>query len=200
MRNRCWVMLLSVVCMIVAWGHGSAYADTLLGEMTGNKSVQLLASLGHPVLGAGLAQTTFLRVALKGERRSTARRASINVAIAIDQSGSMAGERLDKAKEAATMLVDRLTPQDYVSVVAYSDTVQVLVAAAPASDRDQIKQRIRDLRPLGATALFAGVSKGAHEVQKFLDRNRVNRVVLLSDGMANVGPSSPGRGVRTGTR
>mgnify|MGYP003380095548 CR=1 FL=1 len=43
----------------------------------------------------------------------------------------------------------------------------------------------------GSTPLFAGVSQGAPELRKFLDKNRVNRVILLSDGQANVGPSSP---------
>jgi Ca-activated chloride channel family protein len=46
-------------------------------------------------------------------------------------------------------------------------------------------------RKTRSTALFAGVSKGADEVSKFLERNSVNRVILLSDGLANIGPDSP---------
>ncbi|MCC6491304.1 MAG: VWA domain-containing protein, partial [Candidatus Hydrogenedentes bacterium] len=53
-------------------------------------------------------------------------------------------------------------------------------------------QAIDRITANGSTALFAGVSKGAGEVRKFLDKTRVNRIILLSDGLANVGPSSPG--------
>ena len=59
-----------------------------------------------------------------------------------------------------------------------------------ASDRAAIAGRHRRLQPGGSTALFAGVVKCAGEVRKF-SKNRVNRIILLSDGLANVGPSSP---------
>jgi Ca-activated chloride channel family protein len=79
-----------------------------------------------------------------------------------------------------------------VSVVTYDDTVHVLVPATKLDDREYIYTKIGQIQAGGSTALFAGVSKGAAEVRKFLDRNHVNRVILLSDGLANVGPSSPG--------
>jgi Ca-activated chloride channel family protein len=75
--------------------------------------------------------------------------------------------------------------------VAYDTTVRVVVPATRASDRAAIEAGIRSIRANGDTALFAGVAKGAEEVRKFLDTRRVNRVLLLSDGLANVGPSSP---------
>jgi len=55
-----------------------------------------------------------------------------------------------------------------------------------------VRGAIEGIEAGGRTALFAGVSMGAREVRKFIDRNRVNLVILLSDGLANVGPSSPG--------
>jgi Ca-activated chloride channel family protein len=60
-----------------------------------------------------------------------------------------------------------------------------------ASDRASIRQAIESIHADGNTALFAGVSKGAAEVRKFLDDKHVNRIILLSDGLAIVGPSSP---------
>jgi Ca-activated chloride channel family protein len=80
---------------------------------------------------------------------------------------------------------------DIVAVVAYDSTVQVIVPATKVSDKESLVQQIRRIEAGGSTALFAGVSKGADELRKFLDRNRVNRVILLSDGLANVGPQSP---------
>jgi Ca-activated chloride channel family protein len=113
------------------------------------------------------------------------------VAIVLDKSGSMSGEKIQKAKEAAKMAVDRLRPNDIVSVIAYDHSVEVLVPATKASEKHEIHRRIDRLRAGGNTALFAGVSKGASEVRKFIDSRRVSRVILLSDGLANVGPSSP---------
>ena len=77
-----------------------------------------------------------------------------------------------------------------MSVVLYDSNVRVLVPATKAVDREEIQSKIRSIRSNGSTALFAGVSKGAAEVRKFLDSKSVNRVILLSDGQANIGPSS----------
>ncbi len=85
-----------------------------------------------------------------------------------------------------------LGPNDIVSIVTYDTNVQVLVPATKLTDREQVIEAIRGIQPTGNTALFAGVSKGAAEVRKFLSEDRVNRIILLSDGLANVGPSSPG--------
>ena len=67
----------------------------------------------------------------------------------------------------------------------------MIVPATKLSDKEAVVQQIRRIEAGGSTALFAGVSKGADELRKFLDKNRVNRVILLSDGLANVGPQSP---------
>jgi Ca-activated chloride channel family protein len=137
-------------------------------------------------------QTAHLRVGLTGfELEEGDGRAPVNVAIVLDKSGSMSGEKIQKAKEAAIMALRRLNSKDIVSVVVYDDTVRVVVPATKLLDRAAIEREIRRINAGGSTALFAGVSKGAAEVRKFLSRDRVNRIILLSDGLANVGPSSP---------
>ncbi len=133
-----------------------------------------------------------LRIALKALRWTRAsKRLPVNIAIVIDRSGSMQGDKIKHAREAALQAIDRLRDNDIVSIVAYDTSVEVLVPATKVSDREEIKGRIRAIKAHGSTALFAGVSKGAAEVRKFLDDKHVNRVILLSDGLANVGPSSP---------
>lgn len=89
------------------------------------------------------------------------------------------------------MLIDQLGPEDILSIIAYDSVVEVIVPAVPVTDPGTLKALVRALEPRGTTALFAGVSRGIDEVQKFLDPKRVNRVILLSDGQANVGPRSP---------
>jgi Ca-activated chloride channel family protein len=155
--------------------------------------VTMKVELANPVLEAGAKRTVVLKVALQAaERERTSKRPPVNMALVIDKSGSMQGERIRQARQAALAAVDRLRDDDIISVVAFDDNVTVLVPATKASSRDTIRRGIEQIQAGGSTALFAGTSKGAAEVRKFLEKEQVNRVVLLSDGQANVGPDSPG--------
>ena len=158
---------------------------------TAARSVELDVQISTPVVLTGSRQKAYVRIALRGldVRRE---RAAVNIAIVLDQSGSMSGRKIEEAKRAAIMAIDQLRDDDIVSVVTYQSTVDVLVPATKLYDREAIRRAIRGIRAGGKTALFGGVSKGARELEKFLDRNRVNTLLLLSDGLANVGPSSPG--------
>jgi Ca-activated chloride channel family protein len=113
------------------------------------------------------------------------------VAIVLDKSGSMTGAKLEKAKEAAIAAIERLSEKDIVSVVAYDSQVKVIVPATKLADKHSVISQIRQMTGGGSTALFAGVSQGSAEIRKFLKRDCVNRIILLSDGLANVGPQSP---------
>lgn len=162
--------------------------------------VHLEASMAQPIVLLGDAQKAYLRITLRGgDLPDSAIRTPVNVAIVLDKSGSMQGAKIANAKAAAINAINRLNPNDIVSVVAYDDTVHVLVPATKASDRQRIFDGIHRIQAGGSTALFAGVSKGAAEVRKFFDKNRVNRVILLSDGLANIGPSAPGDLAELGT-
>ena len=156
------------------------------------KTVKVKAGLATPVMQADSETTAFLRVALTGfELDSDIERAPLNVALVLDQSSSMRGDKIERAKEAAIMAVSKLSADDVVSIVTYDSTVRVLVPATKATDKSELYDAIQSIRANGSTALFAGTSKGANEVGQYLSRERVNRVVLLSDGMANIGPDSP---------
>ena len=172
-------------------------ATTLTGLAftSGAKQVAIDVSMAQPVMAAGdKAQTTTLKVGLTGFElpRDGDGRSPVNVAIVLDKSGSMSGAKLAHAKDAAKMAIKRLGKNDIVSVVTYDNKVQVLVPATKISDRQAMLDAVDQIRVGGNTALFAGVAKGADEVRKFLDRELVNRIILLSDGQANVGPKSPG--------
>jgi len=156
------------------------------------EQVKLEAALANTVLKADTKQVVPLRVALRGFKLTSDRaRPPVNVAIVIDTSGSMQGEKLARAKEAARMAVERLSSRDITAIVTYSSEACVLVPATRLTDKGPVLAAISALQVSGGTALFAGVSRGAGEVRKFFDRGSVNRVILLSDGIANVGPSSP---------
>ena len=156
------------------------------------RTIDLKVNLGTPVMEAGRHQKTFLKVGLKGfDVFEESDRAPVNLAIVLDRSGSMAGEKLARAREAAIMAIGLLRSDDIVSVITYDNVVNVIVPATRVSDKQSIYRAIRRINHGGRTALFAGVSKGASEVRKFLDTTRVNRIILLSDGLANIGPSTP---------
>lgn len=167
-------------------------ASVFIATNAGARTIDLQVNLGTPVMEAGKNQKTFLKIGLKGfELPGEFDRAPVNMAIVLDRSGSMAGEKLARAREAAIKAIGLLQSGDIVSVVTYDSVVNVVVPATKVDDKQSIYRAIRRITDGGSTALFAGVSKGASEVRKFLDKNRVNRVILLSDGLANVGPSTP---------
>ena len=169
----------------------------LMGQtMTASaKQLDLNVAMARPTMyidGELKKGQNYVRIGLTGfELESEKERQPVNVAIVIDKSGSMQGDKIVQARKAAIQAVDRLRDDDIVSIITYDSVVTVVVPATKASDREQIKKKIQSIRAGGNTALFAGVSKAAGEARKFLDDQRVNRIILLSDGKANVGPSTP---------
>jgi Ca-activated chloride channel homolog len=148
--------------------------------------------LDRDVLTAEQPQNVVVKVTLDGQRPAeTVKRPPVNLAIVLDRSGSMSGQKLEKAKEAAIEALRRLGQQDLFSVIIYDHNVQTIVPAQSARNAEWIESRIRGIQAGGNTALFGGVSQGAAEVRKNLNGRYINRIILLSDGLANVGPSSP---------
>ncbi len=173
----------AVVSLLALWG---------VQQSAQGRQALLDVSLAHPTLLAGSPQTTYLKVGLTGFKiSSTETRPPVNLALVLDRSGSMTGSKLAQAKDAAIRALERLGSNDIVAVIAYDSTVQVVVPATKLTDKNAVRRAIESIQAANSTALFAGVSKGAAEVRKFLDRNHVNRVILLSDGLANVGPQTP---------
>jgi len=167
-------------------------ADLIGTDVAHAGQLGLQTAIDKPVLLADSQQTAYLRVALTGfDLDDRGQRPPVNIALVIDISGSMRGEKIARAKEAAIMAIDRLGAADIISVVTYQSTVDVLIPATKVTDKQAVFRKIRNINAGGSTALFAGVSKGAEEVRKFLADDRPARLVLLSDGLANVGPQTP---------
>jgi Ca-activated chloride channel family protein len=142
-----------------------------------------------------------VQIELDGRRPERGRRAPMNLAVVLDRSGSMAGAKIEKARQAAGVAVDQLTDDDIFSLVTFDNETEVLIAPERVGgprQREALKERIDRIRPRGGTAIHAGVTLGAQQLRRFLDQERVNRIVLLSDGLANVGPSRPGDLARLG--
>lgn len=155
--------------------------------------VQIGAELGQSKIDRKAGERVYLRLSLKTlAARKKDERPPINVALVIDRSGSMSGERLAAAKKGAETALERLGSDDIVSLVSYNHEVDVLAEAGRfGAQRDSLQRSINALTASGTTALYAGVKEGGEQVKAHLSDLKVNRVVLLSDGLANVGPSTP---------
>ncbi len=157
-------------------------------------------AIDREFLPAGTSQKVVIKVALDvPEIPRDLARPPVNLSLVFDRSGSMSGSKIEKARQAAIEALRRLGPQDIFSLVVYDHQVQTLVPAQSAANTEWIEAQIRSIFPGGNTALFGAVSQGAAEVRKHIHRPFVHRVILLSDGLANVGPSSPSDLARLGS-
>ncbi len=156
-------------------------------------------SLDRDVLPSGQRETAIIKVALNVPQVPLEmERPPVNLTLVLDRSGSMVGDKIAKARDAAITALRMLGPQDLFSLVIYDHNVQTLISPQSAANSEWIEAQIRRISAGGNTALFGAVSQGAAEVRKNLGRNFVHRVVLLSDGLANVGPSLPSDLARLG--
>lgn len=112
--------------------------------------------------------------------------------VVLDRSGSMAGDRLEAAKQALTLLVDRLDPSDRFGLVAFDDEVLMVVPAAPLTDKAAAKAAIAALRAGGSTNLSGGLLRGIQEARRVAGRGGAT-LLLISDGHANAGELDPAR-------
>ncbi|MGJ6964737.1 YfbK domain-containing protein [Streptosporangium sp. G11] len=135
--------------------------------------------------------TALLRVGLQTRRASAEARRPANLTFVVDVSGSM-GEpgRLDLVREALHKLIDQLGPGDRVSLVAFSDEADVVLSMTPATDREKLHAAVERLAVQQSTNLEAGLTDGYAEAAASFRPVAVNRVILLSDGLANVGDTT----------
>lgn len=156
---------------------------------TAEGQVQLTASVSNPNVlmpGDGLVHLT---IDLEATKDAGDKRLPMNIALVIDRSGSMRGEKIEQTREAARHFVNQLTDADTLAIVSYSDSVRVDLPAAKMTEsmRRQALDAISRIRAGGSTNLSGGLFRGQEEVARGQATGRVNRVILMSDGLANRG-------------
>ncbi|MEH1974209.1 MAG: VWA domain-containing protein [Nostoc sp.] len=142
------------------------------------------------ILPAGSSLKTNILLRFRADIAESPRR-NLNLSLVIDRSGSMAGAPLHHALKAAESVVDQLEPDDILSVVVYDDEVDSVVPPQAVTNKSALKNSIRKVRAGGITNLSGGWLKGCEHVKTRLDPQKINRVLLLTDGHANMGIQDP---------
>ena len=133
-----------------------------------------------------------LRIGIQGYIVPDEDRKDAKLTFVIDVSGSMNREnRLELVKQALRLLVDQLRPTDEIGIVVYGSTAQVVLPHTRNVNRDHILAAINSLSPGGATNAEHGLRLGYELALQNSHPDYINRVILCSDGVANVGQTGP---------
>ncbi len=132
-----------------------------------------------------------LRIGIKGRGIGRCQRQPATLIFLIDVSGSMAREdRLGLVKDALMYLVDQLDASDRIGIVAYESSAREILEPVSVRNRGEIHRAISCLQPGGSTNLDHGLNLAYRMAERNFLENRINRVILCSDGVANVGATS----------
>ena len=181
LRLACALVSVSLLALTQGWA-----VPVSLAQSTGSLGVRVQLENEWVRPDAPLIHTL---LELEGREGAGTAELPLNVALVIDRSGSMRGAKIADARSAALKMLDRLRNGDRVSVISYSESAVVNVSSRRLDSRSRrlIRDAIYGIRDGGATNLSDGLVKGLSEVRRYLDPQSANRVILISDGIANRG-------------
>lgn len=185
-------MKTSVGCIVVALMM--AVSTLAVAVPSSKPTISLEGKLNCPYISSS-GGTAYLQIILttSGFERQSRERRPMNLSVVLDRSGSMSDQqKMEYAKAALTKLIEQLERDDIFSLVVYDDVVDLLHPAQQVgSSKNRLKQLVSDIYPRNSTNLGGGMIEGLKQVEKNVGKEYVNRVILLSDGLANQGITSP---------
>ncbi len=135
--------------------------------------------------------TRLMRIGLQTRSEPDEARTDATLTFVIDVSGSMDEPgRLDLVKDALHTLIDQLRPDDAVAIVAFSSDARVVRKMTRAADRAPLHAAVNSLKTDASTNLAAGLTTGYDVAREGFREGTSNRVIILSDGLANTGTTS----------
>jgi Ca-activated chloride channel family protein len=141
-------------------------------------------SLSHSKVLAGGDQSVFAELKLVADPSSEAEaRAPLSMAVVLDTSGSMSGDKIQQARDSVVQLVRRMRDDDEIAFVRYADDAQLVQPLSRVGNvRESLIDRIRSVEAGGGTAIPRGLGAGLDALSR-AGGGRVRRVVLVSDGL-----------------
>lgn len=177
------------LCAMVS---GFIYHQSAGSRANTSKLINWYAKAGNAYAMSNTRGAIYLYVNIQsGQTDTSQRRIPLNVSLVLDRSGSMHGDKIAYAKRAAKFLVDQLSKDDYLSIVNYDDQVEVTSPSQPVKNKEALKQALDRIGDRGATNLSGGMLEGFSQVKTTRKDGYVNRVLLLTDGLANQGIVDP---------
>ncbi len=163
------------------------------GPQTGGDVLKLTASLSDPYLLAGSTREVFLKADIEAANVSGTGRAPVNLALVLDRSGSMAGEKIEQCRRAARQLVEQLDSRDRFALITFGSDVTTLIGSELATPdaKARMLAAIDSIAELGGTNISGGVEAAVSELERHRSAFGVSRIVLMSDGQANEGIADP---------
>jgi Ca-activated chloride channel family protein len=179
---------LAVLCALIAlWGMQRTDAASILPR---GADIRLAGRLNCPWISTEGGRV-YLQLSIRAQEVPHPDRMPMNLAVVLDRSGSMGSEgKIENARAAVRGLIDQLRSDDILSIVIYDDVVEVLRPAARVGDKAILRRLVDEIYPRGWTNLCGGMTEGFRQVEACCGRGYVNRVILLSDGLANRGITS----------
>lgn len=162
--------------------------------LTANQEViSVYSALNNPYQLPGSQDPTYWLFQLNaGKVRQKQTRIPLNISLVLDKSGSMSREnKLENAKKAALFVVEHLKPSDYFSLVLYDTKVYTPILTTQVKHKNLLKEIIEKIEPGSSTNLSGGLLEGYAQIAHHFKKGMVNRVLLLSDGLANTGITNP---------
>ena len=127
-------------------------------------------------------QLAYLLLKLRSSGDPKGTRAPLNWSLVMDRSGSMRGEKIERLKAAVTLVIDRLSASDVLSVVLFNHETKTLISAGTVNDPDSLKKDVQKIKTGGGTMISVGMQAGIKELEKTPSQGRVSRLLLLTDG------------------
>jgi len=156
-------------------------------------AIEIRGSANCPVVPAG-GGPVYLELLVRTDDIRRPERRPVNLSVVLDRSGSMGSQqKIENARAAVRALIDQLQRGDFFSLVIYDEEVEVVCPSARVRNRERLRRIVDEISPRGWTNLGGGLIEGIREAERHAREDYVNRVILLSDGLANRGITDPAR-------
>lgn len=133
-----------------------------------------------------------LRVGIQAKALNAETRKPANLVFLVDTSCSMtSGDKLALAQKSLLLATDQLTAKDKVAITTYAGGVRLVLPPTSGADKAKIRAALKSLRTGGGTAMASGMQLAYRQAAKMLDDESVTRIIVCSDGDANIGAASP---------